>query len=281
MKPSRRSYAFTGLLLLLALETLATPADAQLRGPGRRGVNDQTLEAATRPEAVERRSGDVSATGLKAVFPEEQVCPPIASPFASPYRYDGSSRRDDRFGGLHGGIDITLQEGTPLLAVAGATVIAKGQGGHLEGIFLWLMHAPEDTGLPFWTFTKYQHLSDLPALNEGDRVRVGQEIASSGKTGTVGGHYGAAGYPHLHLSLTAGPSNNFQRIGAFGSMIKARDAVLSDPLILYLPGLQQPTSGAALPADQKSVRIPVVGVDGNVVPIWSKVVWPVVCRPVR
>jgi len=281
MKPPFQFHALQSLLLLLILESLATPVGAQLRGPGHKGVHNQHQEEATRPDAVERRSGDISATGLKAVFPEDQACAPIASPFASPYRYDGSSRRDDRFGGLHGGLDITLKEGTPLLAVAGATVIAKGQGGQLEGIFLWLMHAPADTGLPFWIFTKYQHLADLPAFGEGDRVRVGQVIASSGKTGTIGGHYGAAGYPHLHLSLTAGPTNEYQKAGAFGSMIKARDAVLSDPLILYLSGLDHPTSVAALPVNQKSVRIPVVGADGIILPVGSKVAWPVACRPLR
>lgn len=125
---------------------------------------------------VEKREGKIEVTGLSAVFSESHICEPISSPFASPFRYDGSKRRDDRHGGLHGGMDITLEEGTPLLAVASGKVIAKGVGGRLEGIYLWLMHAPSDTGLPFYIYTKYQHLSDQPSLNEGDSVQVGQSI---------------------------------------------------------------------------------------------------------
>lgn len=265
---SRREVpGISGLMPLLALGLIVLPvlAEAQVRGSGG-------------PGAVERRAGDVKATGLTPVFPDDHACTPIASPFASPSRYDGSARRDDRFGGLHGGIDLTLKEGTPLLAVAAGTLIAKGEGGRLEGIYLWLRHAPTDTGRPHWIYTKYQHLSALPALQEGDRVRIGQVVALSGKTGTTGGHYGAAGYAHLHLSVALGPSDEYERVGAFGSIVRARGAQLADPLMLYLPELERPASVASLPDDRKRVRIPVVTDDGAIHPTGSKVVWPVQCR---
>ncbi len=278
-----RSPISLGLLLALALTALSLPVEAQMRGLGRKGMGKQPPDEAQGSQAggpgfVERREGDVKATGLTPVFPEDQLCAPIASPFASPFRYDGSPRRDDRFGGLHGGIDLTLEEGTPLLAVARGKVIAKGIGGRLEGIYLWLMHAPSDTGLPFWMYTKYQHLSALPVVNEGDTVRVGKVVASSGKTGTTGGHYGQAGYPHLHLGAVVGPSGEYMRVGAYGSMIRARDANLSDPLILYLTEPGDPASVAALPEDRKRVRVPVVSNDGAIHPSGRKVVWPVRCR---
>jgi murein DD-endopeptidase MepM/ murein hydrolase activator NlpD len=278
-----RSGLSFALLLALLLTALSVPAEAQMRGPGRKGMGRQpSVETEGSqgggPGFVERREGELKPTGLVPAFPEDHVCAPIASPFASPFRYDGSSRRDDRFGGLHGGIDLTLEEGTPLLAVAGGKVIAKGTGGQLEGIYLWLMHAPSDTGLPFWVYTKYQHLSALPALNEGDTVHVGQVVASSGKTGTVGGHYGPAGYPHLHLTAVAGPSGEYMRVGMYGSMIRARDATLSDPLILYLTEPGDPASVASLPEDRKRVRIPVVSNDGTIHPPGRKVVWPVACK---
>lgn len=230
---------------------------------------------------VEKREGKIEATGLTAVFPEGHICEPISSLFASPFRYDGSKRRDDRHGGLHGGMDLTLEEGTPLLAVASGKVIAKGIGGRLEGIYLWLMHAPSDTGLPFWIYTKYQHLSELPSLNEGDSVQVGQAIALSGKTGTTGGHYKSAGYPHLHLSVHIGPSNEYVKAGVYGSMIKAQDAQLSDPLILYLPQIKDLASIGSLPENRKRVSIPIVSDDGSIHPQGSKVVWPVRCNRKR
>jgi hypothetical protein len=271
------------LLSGLLLTALALPGEAQMRGLGRKGMGKQPLPETEGsqgggPGFVERREGEIKATGLTPVFPEDDVCAPIASPFASPFRYDGSPRRDDRFGGLHGGIDLTLDEGTPLLAVARGKVIAKGIGGQLEGIYLWLMHAPSDTGLPFWIYTKYQHLSVLPVLNEGDAVHVGQVVASSGKTGTVGGHYGPAGYPHLHLTAVVGPGGEYMRVGVYGSMIRARDATISDPLILYLTELGDPASVVSLPEDHKRVRIPVVSSDGAIHPSDRKVVWPVACK---
>lgn len=256
----------SGFVFIILLAVLALPADAQKK------------HKAGDAGPVEEREGEINATGLTAVFPEGYTCEPISSPFASPYRYDNSPRRKDRHGGLHGGIDITLNEGTPLLAVASGKVIAKGTGGRLEGIYLWLMHAPSDTGLPFWTYTKYQHLSDMPLLNEGDKVSVGEVIALSGKTGTTGGHYGTAGYPHLHLSAHIGPSNEYVKTGVYGSMIKGRDAQLSDPLILYLPQIEDLMSIASLPEDRKRMRISVVSDDGSIHPQGSKVVWPVHCK---
>ncbi|MBI2087691.1 MAG: hypothetical protein HYT78_02995, partial [Deltaproteobacteria bacterium] len=38
-------------------------------------------------------------------------------------------------GGYHGGIDVSLAEGTPLLALAAGTVVSKGEGGQMEVIY--------------------------------------------------------------------------------------------------------------------------------------------------
>jgi murein DD-endopeptidase MepM/ murein hydrolase activator NlpD len=177
-------------------------------------------------------------------------------------------------------LDISLKPGTPLLAVARGTVIAKGAGAQLEGNYLWLKLAPDDTGFPFHLFAKYQHLADVPALNEGDTVEAGQVIALSGNTGTAGGHYGSAGYPHLHLSITAGQSGEFEKRGLFGSMIRGRGAGSADPLLLYAAGVTEPEAVYALPKDRKRVPVPVVGSDGIIRPAGSRVVWPVHCAPV-
>ena len=246
----------------------ATAADAQMSGKRIGGGGGDSHVG-----MVERREAVIEATGLKPVFQDGFACEPISSPYGSPTRYDGSRRRMDRNGGLHGGLDITLTDGTPLLAVANGEVIAKGEGGRLEGIFLWLRIGPEDSGLPFWTFAKYQHLSALPPLEVGTRVTVGQVVALSGSTGTAGGHYGASGYPHLHLSTYYGPSGEFALLGMFQSMAKATGAKSGEPLHLYLPG-------GELPADTESraVPVPIVSPDGRVIPAGSKVVWPVACR---
>lgn len=249
---------FRFFLALLILGLASLPAAAQMRGKRLGGG------------MVEARAAFIEATGLKPAFPEGLVCEPISSPYGSATRFDGSARRTDRYGGLHGGMDLSLNEGTPLLAVAAAEVIAKGEGGLLEGIFLWLRIAPEDSGLPFWTFVKYQHLSEMPTLETGARVMPGQVVARSGSTGTAGGHYGAAGYPHLHLSTHYGPSGEFTVTGMFASLVKGTGAELGDPMRLYL------AAGEAQPGP---VPVPAMRSDGVIVPAGSRVVWPVSCAP--
>ncbi len=256
------------LLPLLVLLFAALTAEAQMRGKRFSGGAGSAGSG-----MVDGREANIEATGLTPAFPAGLTCEPISSPYGAPTRYDGSLRRMDRNGGLHGGMDLTLKEGTPLLAVAAGEVIAKGEGGMLEGLYLWLRIAPQDSGLPFWTFAKYQHLSAPPALEVGARVAAGQAIALSGSSGTAGGHYGAAGYAHLHLSTHYGPSGEFSVLGMFGSMVKGAGAEPGDPLRMYLPK-------GVLPGDGASRTVAVPGVDDQGVrhPAGSPLVWPVACR---
>lgn len=226
---------------------------------------------------VERRDHEVDASGLRAAFPEGYECVGIASPYASLTRYDGSQRRGDRNGGLHGGIDLTLATGTPLRAIADGEVIASGEGGRMEGIFLWLRHAPEDTGTRYYVFSKYQHLSALPALRIGDRVKAGAVVASSGSSGTAGGHYGASGYPHLHLTTFYGPSGDYEIKGMHRSMVSGKDALIDDPLILYLPDVRDLSDVRRLPEANRTVRPAIVSEDESILPAGRKTVWPVAC----
>ncbi|MBM3221708.1 MAG: hypothetical protein FJZ38_24055, partial [Candidatus Rokubacteria bacterium] len=91
-------------------------------------------------------SGDfgawLPAPGLNATFANGTICTPIASPYGSPTRYDGSQRMTGGAGGFHGGIDLTLTEGTPLHAIAPGQILGQGEGGMMEGIYLWLLHLP-------------------------------------------------------------------------------------------------------------------------------------------
>lgn len=270
------------IVLLFALTSHAQPSGRKGMGGSRtEAMQEKRLgeeTAAPSRDTVERRDHAINASGLDAAFPEGHACQPIACPFASPTRYDGSRRPNDRNGGLHGGIDLSLSEGTPLLAVADGEVIALGEGGRMEGIFLWLRHSPEDTGLPFWAFSKYQHFSALPKLKVGERVKAGQVVGPSGATGTAGGHYGAAGYPHLHLTTFFGPSGEYEIKGMFASVVSGKDALLDDTLILYLRDLRELSDVRKLPEARRTVRPAVVDEDGSIVPPGSKTVWPVACK---
>ncbi len=236
------------------------------------------LSASAVQAQVERLDHKITATGLGVEFPGGYACEPISSPFASPTRHDGSTRRGDRNTGLHGGLDLSLGIGTPLLAVAAGEVIALGEGGALEGIYLWLRHAPDDTGTPYFVFSKYQHLSTRPALRVGERVEAGAVVGSSGATGTAGKQYGPNGYPHLHLSTFYGPSGEYTIDGMFGSRVHGKDARLDDPLILYVEGLRDLSAVRGLADERRKVRPGVVGQDGRIHPEGRKTVWPVSCK---
>lgn len=259
------------VLLLAGMALASQPVQAQMgaRG-GFQGKGPRSGEGAQR---AERQM--VQASGLVPAFPAAVKCPAIASAFGSPTRYDGSRRPPWEFGGLHGGIDITLAEDTPLLAIAAGRVVHAGEGGMMEGIFLWLQHAPADTGLPFWVYAKYQHLREIPRIGTGEAVRAGQVIALSGKTGTAGPHYGPAGYAHLHLTTFAGRSERFE---VRASRVVAEDGRIFDPLGLFVPGLDSPEAIGRLSDDRRAVPVAYVAGDGAIQPPGSRLVWPVGCE---
>lgn len=86
----------------------------------------------------------------------------------------------------HEGLDIANDVGTPVYATADGTVDYAGRTGGGYGIALELDH-----GYGYTTF--YAHLSKL-LVREGQRVKRGDMIARSGKTGLVSG-------PHLHYEV--------------------------------------------------------------------------------
>jgi murein DD-endopeptidase MepM/ murein hydrolase activator NlpD len=244
-------------------------ACAKLRGRPQRWM----VELGEKSLAALRARGLVK-TGLQPVFPQTAQCTPVASYFGDGTRYDGSKRYAGANFGYHGGMDLSLAVGTPIIAIAAGTVIHKREGGRLVGIELFLRHSPEDTSLPSWTFSKYKHFKEMPALEIGDRVRAGQTIGLSGRTGTVGGHYGSRGYPHLHLSVY---SNETGEYAIKGGRVSIKDGRHVDPLAVYFRRMLDSNAIRTLPATQRKVVIPYRTRDGAVVPYGSPVVWPVTC----
>jgi hypothetical protein len=265
-----RRLALVAVLLVSLAAVL--PAGARQHLGGRKG-------GAEPPEPKGDDAGQprmtIRASGLEPVFARDAVCPGVASPYGSSTRYDGSRRPMDRFGGLHGGIDISLDEGTPLRAIAAGKVISSGQGGMFTGNFLWLQHSPEDTGLPFWVYSKYQHFRDAPDLAIGTPVKVGQVIGPAGRTGTQGRHYGPSGYPHLHLTTFAGPSERFE---PRESSVLTPGSKIFDPVALYVPDLRDVDDVDRLPKERKQVAIPYVAEDGTLQPASARLLWPVACK---
>ncbi len=266
----KRCIAWIGALFVLVC---LVPASADAAPQGKKRALQQSQESGDDGAAAVKF---IRPSGLIPSFPEAAACPAVASPFGSSTRYDGSARPEDRYGGLHGGMDLSLSTGTPLLAIAAGAIIHAGVGGQAEGIYLWLQLAPKDSGLPFWIYAKYQHLTELPNHAVGARVEAGQVVGLSGKTGTTGGHYGKAGYPHLHLTTFAGPSERYE---LEGSRVRAEGSHIIDPVVIYIPNLKDVEEIGRLPVDRKTVPIPYITEDGSRRPAGSRLVWPVRCMP--
>lgn len=214
-------------------------------------------------------------TDLKPIFPKDAKCPHIASAFGDHTRYDGSKRVSWANFGLHGGIDLSLPIGTPIMAIAPGTIINKRQGGLLIGIEVFVRHSPEDTGLKVWTFSKYKHFSKMTALKVGDRVEMGQVIGPSGNTGTVGGYYGKHGYAHLHMSTYMNGSGAYS---VDGGNVNIKNGHHVDPVAFFFRRELDSNAIRKLPASERKVVIPYKTSAGAIMPADAKAVWPVACK---
>lgn len=254
-------YIFGRRLVFAAAVGLIVIAVESTSAQGRGGF---TLESAA--------AMGLETTGLDVSFPSGARCEGIASPYGSDTRYDGSPRPVFRMAGLHGGMDISLDTGTPLLAVADATVLAMDEGGRATGIYVWLRFDPDATGLGYYVYAKYQHLDKFPDLKVGDKLRAGQPFAVSGETGTVGRAF-EFGYPHLHMTTFASKRGDVTE--RFGPTLREHGRMI-DPLAIYLDPAQFAKIYAETTAlDGTSVTPSVMLPSGNIGALRPARYWPV------
>lgn len=90
------------------------------------------------------------------------------------------------FGWNHGGIDLSVREGTPVRAVGGGTVIFVGWSDWGYGYSIVIAHGP--------VMSLYAHLNGTGFVWCGKQVEAGEHIANSGNTGNSLG-------PHLHFEI--------------------------------------------------------------------------------
>jgi murein DD-endopeptidase MepM/ murein hydrolase activator NlpD len=236
-----------------------------------------------RERGAESNRSWIQETGLQPVFPKGYQCPKITSAFAATTDGGGNRRDPAIHGGKHGGVDIGFDVGHPLIAVAGGQVVAKGpesgDGAQMEGIFLWLRHSPDDTGLPFWTFSKYQHLKERPALNIGDRVRPGKVIALGGDTGTYSRKFGGS-LPHLHMSTFISEHEDYEVAGRNSNLVRARESLHVDMMILFIPGITMDKARSNPQQDGIDKRLTVAAStwEGRLSDPAARLVWPVACK---
>ena len=225
----------------------------------------------------------IQENGLRPVFPGGYQCPKITSAFAATSDGAGNLRDLSIHGGKHGGVDVGFNVGNPLIALSGGEVIAKGpesgNGAQMEGIFLWLRHSSEDTGLPFWTFSKYQHLKEPSPLKIGDRVKPGQVVALGGDTGTYSRKFGTS-LPHLHMSTFLSEHGEYEVLGSSKNIVKARDSLHVDMMVLFIKGisLERARNEPTHEGIEKNLPVAVSTWEGVPSDPTARLFWPVACK---
>jgi len=154
--------------------TAITPEVRMMVGKNSGGDKDRAVE-------IQKARG-VTETGLTPDFIDGGDCPEIDS---ETWAIDYSHKR--AWAALHKGIDIPQPEGTPIRAVADGTVVGKFENRrNRKGIEIMLRDTPEQTGLPFWTYSQYTHMLAMSPLSIGEKVRMGDEVGQTSNTGKMG-----------------------------------------------------------------------------------------------
>lgn len=211
------------------------------------------------------------STGLEPHFPDDLECRGIDEGWAISY----TAKRDKEQ--YHGGIDMPAPYGTPMLAAADGTVVAKSnEPSSYRGIEVILRHSPQDTGLPVWTYTQYAHFNEMPSVDIGDRVKMGQDLGPTGSSGFQRtNNPKKRRRPAIHFAVWFSEKAEF---AVDGNDIIPLDGWWMDPNALYRQGPPfDSASLKALPDDQKRVDIPVMLKDGVTIPPATKLIWPYAC----
>jgi hypothetical protein len=227
----------------------------------------------------------MKVTGSEPVFDDRHSCRHIDEAWAIDY---GAKRSR---AALHGGIDIPAPRGTPILAVADGSVVAMFDNHETAvGVRVFLQHAPEQTGKPFWAYSEYAHLQELPPLAIGQPVRRGGEVGKTGNTGISGaeararaGDFNArtrARRDAVHFSIMYSDTPDYAIFKKNGGYLIPVGGRWMDPVAFYRAAPPYDSDALLpLPEAEKRPSVPFQTETGEVVPSASKLVWPYACNP--
>lgn len=211
-------------------------------------------------------------TGIGPVFPEGAFCNGIDEIFGLDYK--------DKTGtGAHGGIDLPTDFGTPMLAVAAGTVVGVFEGRlNARGITLVLRHSPDDTGLPFWTYTEYAHMNAVPNLKVGQRVRMGEILGPTGNSGLSAKNTSGINNrrPGLHFAVYYSETRRYAEVQNY--VIPENPRWMDSNAFYRKSGPYDSQSLKALPEAEKGIPIPIMYLDGTTEPVTTKMIWPYACK---
>ena len=211
-------------------------------------------------------------TGLGPEFPENAVCPGIDDYYAQDYTFKRSREA------YHGGIDMPVRWGTPMIAAAAGTVVGKFSGeDSARGIQIVIRHSPEDTGIPLWTYTLYGHLDRMPEQNIGQRVNMGEILGPTGNSGVSGKtrQQSTTRRPAIHFTIMYGDTPKYAIVRE--TVIPVDGRWMDSNAIYRQKTPLDSGSMKALPDEEKGVAIPIMFEDEKTSPAGTKLVWPYKC----
>ncbi|MDA1327014.1 MAG: M23 family metallopeptidase [Proteobacteria bacterium] len=217
--------------------------------------------------AIQKARGAIE-TGLAPKFIGDGNCPEIDS---EKWAIDYSHKRP--WPAIHKGIDIPQPRGTPVRTVADGTVVGKFENeDNRKGIEVMLRHGPDQTGLPFWTYSQYTHLAEMSPLPIGATVKIGEEI---GKTSNTGKRGRRVRRDALHFAILYSARPEWSNDGQF---VAPKEGYWMDPNAFYkVDPPYDSQSLAKLPDDKKKVPVPYMKADGSFGPTDTKRIWPYKC----
>ena len=273
-------------LLVTALCLGACPVLAGLVGIDR--VDEKTFSGIVRcmkncalQDAIDL---GMKITGTAPAFDERYACRHIDEAWAIDYG-DKRSRA-----ALHGGIDIPAPRGTPILAIADGEVVAMFDNHETAvGVRVFLQHAPEQTGKPFWIYSEYAHLLELPPLAIGQYVRRGDQVGKTSNTGISGAEARARAGDNtarsrdrrnaIHFSIMYSDTSDYAIFRKNGGYLIPVNGRWMDPVAVYRPAPPYASEALlVLPETEKRVPVPFQTEAGEVVPPTSKLIWPYACN---
>ncbi|MGB1109956.1 MAG: M23 family metallopeptidase, partial [Gammaproteobacteria bacterium] len=210
-------------------------------------------------------------TGLGPRFPDTLACKGIDDYWALDYSYKRNRQA------WHGGIDMPADWGTPILAVADGSVVAVFSGENSKrGKEVIIRHSPEQTGIPYWTYSGYGHLDALPPFEPGQRIQQGQIIGPTGNSGLGSrGSQTSNRRAAIHFSVLYSESPEYAIVD--GELVP-KDARWMDPVGFYrLTPPYETRALKALPESEKFIDIPVMTAGAGVTPTGAQRIWPYAC----
>ncbi|TVO77816.1 peptidoglycan DD-metalloendopeptidase family protein [Sedimenticola selenatireducens] len=227
-------------------------------------------------DVIHQKSRGLFETGLKPIWRDDVICRGIDEWYGKDYT---PVRPKESY---HGGIDLPAPFGTPVLAIMDGEVIALYEGKkNPRGIEVVLRHTPEESGLPFYLYSRYTHFDSMPKLIKGQQIKMGEVIGETGNTGVQGCEL--KGIPCkrprrsvTHYDILYSISEKYYDTG---NILVPFEAHWMDPIALYR---KQPPfdshSMRALPEVEKMIAISYKLDSGEYYPADTKMIWPYSCR---